>query len=89
MDRNLGSITQCWNGDEQPNICANGPCCLDAGLEDLPNGGGWCCGLIDGGVKTCLPVRGVCYDTSDCCEGLTCTGHNAVYDSDAGYGFCE
>ena len=89
MDRNLGSITQCWNGDEQPNICANGPCCLDAGLEDLPNGGGWCCGLIDGGVKTCLPVRGVCYDTSDCCEGLTCTGHSAVYDSDAGYGFCE
>jgi len=40
-------------------------------------------------VKTCLPSGGVCYETSSCCEGLTCTGHDAVFDSDAGYGFCE
>ena len=89
LDQNLGWLTQCWNGYTHPNMCADGPCCFDAGVEGVPNGGGWCCGLIDGGVQTCLPARAVCYATLDCCEGLTCTGHDAVFDSDAGYGFCE
>ena len=62
---------------------------MDAGFEDIPDGGGWCCGLFDGGVETCLPYRAVCNANPDCCEGLTCTGRDAVYGSDAGYGFCE
>jgi len=90
LDQNLGWPTECWAGPEHPNLCAQGPCCMDAGFEGIPNGGGWCCGLIDGGVQpACLASGLVCYATSDCCEGLTCTGHNAVFDSDAGYGFCE
>ena len=87
VDQNLGYIDSCGDSNP-PNPCAEGPCCLDAGFEGIP-GGGWCCGLIDGGVQTCLPYRGVCFTTSDCCSGLTCVGHTAVYDSDAGYGFCE
>ena len=63
---------------------------MDAGFDGLVDGGGWCCGLIDGGVKTCFPRRAVCYATSDCCEGLTL--HRppcGLRPSDAGYGFCE
>jgi hypothetical protein len=88
VNENLGYSTSC--GDPvYANPCAQGPCCLDAGFAGLVNGGGWCCGLIDGGVATCLHSGAVCYSTSDCCDGLTCTGHTAVFDSDAGYGFCE
>lgn len=89
VNQNLGWFDACGPTSDPPNPCAQGPCCLDAGFEGAPDGGGWCCGLIDGGVKTCLPSGGVCYETSSCCEGLTCTGHDAVFDSDAGYGFCE
>jgi hypothetical protein len=63
---------------------------LDAGIEGYPDGGGWCCGLIDGGIPLAYLHSGaVCYDTSNCCEGLACTGHDAIYGTDAGYGFCE
>ena len=88
VDQNLGWAASC--GDSIPaNTCAQGPCCMDAGFEGFVDGGGWCCGLIDGGTETCLPSGGVCYQTSDCCAGLSCSGDNAIYSSDAGYGFCE
>jgi hypothetical protein len=68
---------------------------MDAGYTyGVEDGGGWCCGLIDGGVHTCLTTDQVCYAISDCCDGLSCIGTNGVQrfppnsDSDAGYGFC-
>ncbi len=88
VDQNLGWFASCGYSNP-PNPCAHGPCCIDAGFEGIPDGGGWCCGLVDGGVNTCLPSGSVCYDNSNCCESLTCTGRGAVYGSDAGYGFCR
>jgi hypothetical protein len=98
VDQNLGPVDACGvglsgaAGSPQANPCAQGPCCPDAGIFGVVGGGGWCCGLIDGGVKTCLPSGAVCYQTSDCCEGLTCSGQDGIYegnDSATPYGFCE
>ena len=85
-----GGIQNCGERGE-PNVCAEGPCCLDAGADpDFPSGEvGWCCGLPDGGVPPCLTSGQVCSTNSDCCGGLSCTGHDAVAESDAGYGFCR
>ena len=89
IDQNLGVPTDCNAVRTHPNACADGPCCPDAGLEGVLDGGGWCCGLIDGGAQpACLPSGTVCYETSNCCSGLTCTGYDAVFGIDSGYGFC-
>jgi hypothetical protein len=84
IDQNLGFATYCGGNFNQ---CAEGPCCLDAGTNGMALAG-WCCGLIDGGVKTCLAVGQVCYDTTNCCDGLSCVGHDAVFGSTS-YGFCR
>jgi hypothetical protein len=89
-DQDLGIDSVCDNDNMVPYTCAYGPCCLDAGLEGVPDGGGWCCGLIDGGRPVaCLPIDGVCYDTSNCCEGLRCVGHDGFFGVDSGYGLCR
>jgi hypothetical protein len=89
MDENRGYETECSSGPPQSNLCAEGPCCLDAGIEGEPDGGGWCCGLVDGGVQICLDAGSVCYDSSDCCQGLNCVGNGAVLESATSYGFCR
>jgi hypothetical protein len=98
VNQNLGILNACGPGTSgaagspQANPCAQGPCCLDAGFDGAVGGAGWCCGLVDGGVHTCLPSGAVCYDRSDCCGGLTCAGQDAVTegnDSEALYGLCE
>jgi len=89
ITENLGFFTYCapQTYPALPNPCAQGPCCLDAG-----QGHGWCCGLTDGGAKTCVPAGVVCFDTSSCCDGMTCVGTDAVKFFDEaypGYGLCE
>jgi hypothetical protein len=98
VDQNLGWFDSCsgllgmLTVATVSNPCAQGPCCLDAGYGGIPDGGGWCCGLIDGGVQTCLGSNQVCFVSSDCCKGLSCVGTDAValpvFSRDSGYGFC-
>ena len=58
VDQDLGAITDCNVDRHRPNTCAQGACCPDAGIEGIPDGGGWCCGLVDGGSPTSLPCFG-------------------------------
>jgi hypothetical protein len=92
-DQNLASFDSC---EAASNYCAQGPCRMDAGWDDIHKGGGWCCGLIDGGVQTRLALGDVCFVSANCCEGLICLGDDSVFDvyagpgsSDAGFGLCE
>ena len=87
IDQNLGWFTSCGN---ESQLCAEGPCCPDAGQD-----GSWCYGLTNGGVRTCLAPGAVCYESSNCCDGLSCVGTGTVQtvggtpiSSDGGYGFC-
>jgi hypothetical protein len=86
VDQNLGALTLCGAGPH-PNPCAQGLCCLDAGVEGYPDGGGWCCGLIGGGIHACLPSNAVCAETGNCCEG-NCYDAAACLFCDYGYGLC-
>ncbi len=91
ITENLGYPSACGLGlpTAVENACVVGPCCLDAGWLGVRDGGGWCCGLVDGGVRFCLDAGQVCYEASDCCAGLSCVDKEAVFDGGAGYGFCE
>jgi hypothetical protein len=92
VTQNLGSFTACGrDGAIVSNACADGPCCSDAGYFGVvPDGGGWCCGLIDGGVSNCLAAGNVCVLDSNCCAGLRCTPPDAGLPGGPGsYGTCE
>jgi hypothetical protein len=90
IDQVLGFVTECFPPQFSSDACATGPCCLDAG----DGFGGWCCGLVDGGVTpACFGQGAVCLESSNCCAALTCIGQDAALytyvDIDAGLGFCE
>jgi hypothetical protein len=93
VTQNLGWFTACgWANSIPENACADGPCCGDAGYAGvIPDGGGWCCGLVDGGVPSCLSKGNVCLMDSNCCEALICTSSGGVIPGDAGggHGTCQ
>jgi hypothetical protein len=92
VTQNLGWFTACAvEGAIPPNACASGPCCPDGGYFGVfPDGGGWCCGLTDGGVPGCLAAGEVCVLDSNCCTGLHCQPPSGVLPGGAGsYGTCE
>jgi hypothetical protein len=84
ITQNIGWIGTCWP-ESTRNPCAQGPCCADAGVYQGTMMG-WCCGL-DSGHSACLGGGNVCYDSSNCCPGLTCLPATATFDS-ASYGVC-
>jgi len=92
VTQNLGWFSACnRSGAITSNACADGPCCSDGGYEGVPlDGGGWCCGLIDGGVSSCLTAGDVCVLDSNCCAGLVCMQATGRPPGGAGsYGICE
>jgi hypothetical protein len=89
VTQNLAGFTACgWVDSIPSNSCADGPCCWDGGGYPgvVPDGGGWCCGLVDGGVPNCLSAGDVCVMDSNCCTGLHCTGPERVLPGDSGSG---